>query len=209
MKSKVVVLIGRSSTGKSTILNKLVEKYGYHNCVSFTTRPMRTGEVEGRDYYYLSSNEEFDKMFDSGELFEKTEYLVNGEIWKYGIGHDSISDTLTNALIVNPHGLRQLMDSELRDRLRIVEVVTDTDTIINRYWERSEKTDKAKIQLVDRLFKDFEDFNFEAINKLVVEIGYENYIDIHNGEDSSLDDIVDDINYFQSPSFWMNGDSDE
>jgi guanylate kinase len=164
---KIVILIGRSSTGKSTILNKLVEKYDYHNAISYTTRPMRQGEIDGRDYFFLHSNDLFDTMFDASVMFEKTEYLVNGEIWKYGIGAESFDYDKTNACIVNPHGLKQLLDNELlRDRIIVFEIVADTDTLIERYWERSDKSDKSKIQLVDRLLKDAEDFSDENLCEL-------------------------------------------
>lgn len=189
--SKIVVIIGRSSTGKSTILNKLVEKYNYHNAISYTTRPMRQGEVEGRDYFFLDSNEIFDTMFDMGLMFEKTEYLVDGEVWKYGIGHESISDGKTNCLIVNPHGLQQLLSTELRDRILIFEIVASTDTLIQRYWDRSDKSDRSKIQLVDRLLKDAEDFGEDMLDE--IESDDIMFWDTLNSEKFSVDELADII----------------
>ena len=195
MKSKpIVVLMGKSSSGKTTILNELVERFGWHNCVSYTTRDMREGEVEGKDYFYLSSNEQFDTMYGSGELFEKTEYLVNGKLWKYGIGKASFVDENVCSLIVNPIGLQQLLDSPLKERLIVFEIGADAEILIQRYWDRSDKSDKAKVQLVDRLLRDIEDFEENKIANIQYMVGFDKYYEILNQEGYwDMDGICDFI----------------
>lgn len=194
--SNIIVLIGRSSTGKSTILNKLVEKYDWNNCVSYTSRKPRQGELEGKDYFFLPSNDSFDRMFDAGLMFEKTEYNVDNEIWKYGIGHDSVSETKTNCLILNVDGVSQILNSELKDRLIIIEVSANTDTLIKRYWDRSNKDEKSKVQLVDRLIRDIEDFSDINLGLIQYNVGLHKYFTICNGEDEecwTMDRIVEFI----------------
>lgn len=44
----VIVLTGKSCSGKDCVRREL-EKYGFNNIVSYTSRPMREGEVEGRE----------------------------------------------------------------------------------------------------------------------------------------------------------------
>ena len=48
----MIVLIGESASGKSSIERCLVEDYGYNKIVSYTTRPPRAGEVDGIDYHF-------------------------------------------------------------------------------------------------------------------------------------------------------------
>ena len=49
----IVVLMGRSGCGKSTN-EKLLEELGYSRIISYTTRPMRAGEENHREYHFVS-----------------------------------------------------------------------------------------------------------------------------------------------------------
>ena len=53
----MIVLVGESASGKSTIQNELVDYFGYEKIVTFTTRPQRKGEENGKDYYFVSDSE--------------------------------------------------------------------------------------------------------------------------------------------------------
>lgn len=64
------VLSAPSGAGKDTILSHfLAQSDGIVRCVTATTRPPRPGEVNGRDYHFLSE-EEFEREAQSGELLE-------------------------------------------------------------------------------------------------------------------------------------------
>ncbi len=61
----LLVLSSPSGGGKSTIARKLVQgRDDVAFSVSATTRPMRPGEADGKDYYFLS-DEEFDQRLES------------------------------------------------------------------------------------------------------------------------------------------------
>lgn len=103
----MIILVGESASGKSTIEKELVSKFGYKNIVSYTTRSPREGEKDGIDYHYISK-EEFLKLKNSGFFAETGEY--NG--WLYGTAKEDCSDD--KVLVATPHGLRQLKkNSEL------------------------------------------------------------------------------------------------
>lgn len=74
----IVVLCGKSACGKDTIRKELV-KMGFESVVGVTTRPMREGEVNGREYEFVTE-EELNKM----ELLEKREYETVCGKWIYG-----------------------------------------------------------------------------------------------------------------------------
>lgn len=163
MKKDIVILVGTSATGKDTILNRLVEDYGFHKMVSYTTRDIRPNEIDGRDYHF-TDNETFDKLWQEGELFEKTEYQNVEKLWQYGLGMKSIKEGKVNITILNPSGFNQIMKSPLADRVVSFLIETPIELRYKRYGDRlgREMTVKEKCEAWDRLGRDLEDFdNFD------------------------------------------------
>lgn len=77
-KGLLIVLSGPSGVGKGTVLKEFINdpdlKLGLS--VSMTTRPMRPGEKDGVNYYFVS-REEFAKIRDEGGLLEWAEFVGN------------------------------------------------------------------------------------------------------------------------------------
>ncbi len=72
-KGFVFVLSAPAGTGKTTLVRMLSQEFScIYESVSFTTRPPRNGEVEGKDYYFLS-REEFEKKILCGDFLEYAE----------------------------------------------------------------------------------------------------------------------------------------
>jgi guanylate kinase len=72
----MAVISGPSGSGKSTICKKLLEDPRVTFSVSATTRKRREGEVDGRDYHFLS-REEFKRRVERGEFIEHAEVYGN------------------------------------------------------------------------------------------------------------------------------------
>lgn len=53
MKQKIITIIGKSGAGKDTVARMLSYITGYDLICSYTTRPMREGEVEGREHHFV------------------------------------------------------------------------------------------------------------------------------------------------------------
>ncbi|WP_080794778.1 guanylate kinase [Corynebacterium pacaense] len=69
-KGRLVILAGPSAVGKSTVVDRLrSEVPDLYFSVSMTTRAPRPGEVDGRDYFYVSAKE-FQDRIDHGEMLE-------------------------------------------------------------------------------------------------------------------------------------------
>ncbi len=75
-KGKMVVISGPSGSGKSTICKKLLEDPRIVFSVSATTRKMRPGEVDGRDYHFIAADE-FRRRVTNGEFIEHAEVFGN------------------------------------------------------------------------------------------------------------------------------------
>lgn len=72
MGGKLYCITGPSGSGKTSIARKVFT----NECVSITTRPMRDGEVDGVDYYFITK-EEFETLFENNELIEAESYDDN------------------------------------------------------------------------------------------------------------------------------------
>ena len=77
-KGLVVVLSGFSGAGKGTIMKHLLEAHptDYNLSISATTRGMRAGEQDGREYFF-KTQEEFDEMIKNNELLEYATFNGN------------------------------------------------------------------------------------------------------------------------------------
>ena len=89
-RGNVFVVSAPSGTGKSTLSQRLVQSLGgILFSISFTTRAPRPGEVDGKDYFFVSEAK-FDEMVSRGEFVEWVE--VYGR--KYGTGRTWLESVL-------------------------------------------------------------------------------------------------------------------
>lgn len=71
----VLVVTGPSGAGKGTLIKGLVERIpALEVAVSATTRPQRPGEVDGREYWFLS-DPEFERRVEAGDFLEHIAYV--------------------------------------------------------------------------------------------------------------------------------------
>lgn len=82
----IFAITGKAGSGKDAILQNLIAR-GYEPIVSCTTRPMREGEQEGINYFFLT-NEQFQAKLEAGELLEHRAYNTDvagkPDVWYYG-----------------------------------------------------------------------------------------------------------------------------
>ena len=102
----MIVLVGESASGKSSIEKYLVVNYGYKKIVSYTTRSPRSGEVDGIDYHFIDTNK-FLELKEQNFFAETAKY--NG--WYYGTAKEDCTND--KVAVLTPHGLRQI--SKLSD----------------------------------------------------------------------------------------------
>lgn len=90
---KIFYLMGKSSSGKDTIYNKLLqnEKLKLQKIVLYTTRPIRAGEENGIHYYYVDEKKA-DELVETGKVIELRAYDTFYGVWKYFTVHDDQID---------------------------------------------------------------------------------------------------------------------
>jgi len=146
----MIILVGESASGKSTIEKQLV-KNGLNKIVSYTTRPIRDGEIDGIDYHYIS---EEDFLYHLKINFFAEYTIYNG--WYYGVAH---KDCLDNSVcVVEPHGFRQLLKIkdlhiksfyiQVPERVRLKRMVDRGDNLLEVF--RRIFSDQGLFQFIDK-----------------------------------------------------------
>lgn len=127
----IIVLLGASSSGKSTIENILSQNFGYEKIVSYTTRPQRLGETNGKDYHFIT-NEQFQDSLRKGLFAEYDEYSQERF---YGTLKSDYKKG-NKVVVLTPNGLRQLKKNCHDDDIYSVFVDANLGTRIKRYIDR-------------------------------------------------------------------------
>lgn len=70
---KLIILTGPSGAGKDEVMKKLLDRPNFDRIVTCTSRPIRPGEKNGKDYHFMT-RQEFESMVAAGQLFEYVEY---------------------------------------------------------------------------------------------------------------------------------------
>ncbi len=109
------MISGPSGAGKSTVVSKAMEQRD-DLCfsVSVTTRAPRTGEVDGRDYFFITQ-ERYDEMVRDGELLEHARYVSNS----YGTPRRYVEEKLAA-------GINVALDIEIQGARQVREKMPDT-----------------------------------------------------------------------------------
>lgn len=103
----MIILVGKSCSGKNTIQEELIKDGKYKRVVTYTTRSMREGEIDGVTYHFISSYEFLKKQFE-GFFVETTYYdVASGERWFYGTSKECFKDD-NGVLIMNPDGVKAI-----------------------------------------------------------------------------------------------------
>lgn len=178
----IVVLLGASGSGKSTIENELSIHYEFNKIISYTTRQPRIGEENGKDYWFIN-NETFDEILKDDLFAEYDKYSQNR---LYGTLKTDYIDG-DKVVVLTPNGLRQLKKNCPNEDIFSVLVESNLGTRIKRYIDRC----------------GVNKFNFDDKNEIAARVerdfgmfcGVEKEVDmiVYNNEGTSVKDLVKEI----------------
>ncbi len=139
----LVIISSPSGAGKTTLAHKLLHEFkSVEFSVSYTTRPMRRGEVDGKDYHFVSPDA-FEKMAEEGEFAEWA--LVHGN--RYGTSRSVVEKALTGGhdvvFDVDWQGGLRLSEQWPDDALMIFVLPPDLTILAERLRRRA--TDAADV----------------------------------------------------------------
>lgn len=147
-----IILVAKGASGKD-YAREILQKSGLTYAVSFTSRPPRTGEVDGKDYRFISK-EEFERKIKQDFFYEYVPF--NG--WYYGTSREQINHN--DLFIMTPSGLSKMT---VEDRAESYVILFDIPMEIRR--ERLEKRNDAdtvdrRIEADERDFLEFHDYDY-------------------------------------------------
>ena len=175
---KIFYLMGKSSSGKDTLYKKLNEenRYGLKSIVSYTTRPIRGGEQEGREYHFVSVDA-FERMKDTGKVIEYRSYNTVHGIWYYFLADDGQIDLENESylLIGTLEGYESLVSYFGKDRIVPIYLEVDDGIRLQRALDRERSQPSPKYaELCRRYLADQEDFSEEKLEKNGIGIRFNN-----------------------------------
>ena len=178
----IIVLLGASGSGKSTIENELSTHHGFEKIISYTTRKPRDNEVSGKDYYFVD-DEIFREVLSRDLFAEHDEYSQNR---LYGTLKSDYVDG-NKVVVLTPNGLRQLKKNCPNEDIFTVLVEASLGTRVKRYIDRCG---------VDKFNFDDAGEIFERINRdFGMFLGLEKEVDlvVRNNEGTDIKELATEI----------------
>ncbi len=167
----LIVISGPSGVGKGTVRKALFEMKN-HNLtysVSMTTRKIRPGEKDGKDYYFVS-REEFERKIEEGKFLEHAEFVGN----YYGTPLDKVDALLDQGkevvLEIEVDGALQVK-KKMPDCVMIFLVPPGKQALYDRLRGRgteSEEVIEQRIQKANREFKKAKLYDYIVVNDEVM-----------------------------------------
>ena len=172
VKGRIFVISGPSGSGKTTLAEKLTAGADFRRkfvkSVSFTTRPKRSGEKHGRDYFFIS-RQEFKKALQAKKILEWTRYLE----YYYGTPKEFVDRQLESGkhmvMCLDLRGAKRIKRIYPRNSVTIFVEPPSLETLKERIAGRCSKTADAEIQQRLKLAKkellEADKFDYSLVNK--------------------------------------------
>lgn len=139
-KGRLIVVSGPSGVGKDTIVNEYLKISNDHLSISATTRKPREGEVNNKDYYFLTK-EEFEDRISKDDFLE---YATYNECY-YGTPKSSVLEYLEKGinviLVIEVKGAFQIKD-KIKDSVLIFIMPPSLEELKRRLKGRNKDTDE-------------------------------------------------------------------
>ena len=186
--SNLIYIMGKSSSGKDTIYQELIKKMNTNLYVLYTTRPMRDGEKEGREYNFIT-REKYNELEKEGKVIEARHYNVvnedgNKDIWTYATIDDKQWDKQGNFLTIGTlesySSIKEYLEKHEEKDLQLLPIYIEIDEEERR--KRAINREKAKSkpnfeEMERRIKADNIDFSKENLIKAEIDKSqtFENY----------------------------------
>jgi guanylate kinase len=148
MKNKIII-VGPGGSGKDFLRRKLESK-GWKYGVLYTTRPMRTSEKFGTDYFFIN-DQQFNDLKETNQLVEASVFAHG---WQYGTSLDTWENC--NLFVMSPNSLRQIKNKFTLKDVFVIYLNTPEDVRRARLASRQDADSVERRLQTDR--EDFDNF---------------------------------------------------
>ena len=175
---KLFVLMGKSSTGKDTIYKELLksDKLNLKEAVIYTTRPIRAGEVNGREYYFVDEKTR-DELVNSGKVIERRDYNTVHGVWSYFTVDDGQFD-LDNRdylVIATLEAYKEFIRFFGKNKVKPIYINVEDGVRLTRALEREKaQTEPKYAELCRRFLADSADFSEDKLKEAGIDMVFEN-----------------------------------
>lgn len=153
--SKIFYLMGKSSSGKDTIYKRLMseDSLDLKQIVQYTTRPIRQGEKEGIEYFFVSM-EAMKELEQTGKVIESRAYDTCHGIWIYAtVADESINLKENDYLMIGTlESFVKVQEYFGRDIVVPIMIQCDDGVRLQRALDRERSQDEPKYEEMCRRF---------------------------------------------------------
>ncbi len=132
MDNKIIVMIGKSGSGKDYISKYISNKYKYNFILSLTNRPMRYGEKQGDPYIFATTETMLWNIINNNFVEYRSYYTLynnNPDVWYYGVLKEDVKDNKKYVVVLDKQGY---FDFKKHFKDRVVSIFINTDDEIRR-----------------------------------------------------------------------------
>lgn len=138
----IVLLVGESGVGKSTLARHMTDKYGWKEVVSYTTRPPRTPD---EDTHIFVNDAEFDDLMENNNICAYTEF----DGYRYCATDKQVDEC--DIYVIDPDGVEYFYDNYRGRKVPMVVYLEadDRELLINRMKARGDSDEKIYARLLN------------------------------------------------------------
>lgn len=188
---KIFYLMGKSASGKDTLYQEILKRLPQlKTVVPYTTRPIRIGEQNGREYFF-TTQEELDRLLEDGKIIECRTYETMMGPWSYFTADDGQIDIENeNYLMIGTlESYEETRNYFGKEHLCPVYITVENGLRLQRALDREKRQPVPHYDEVCRRYlADEQDFCQERLNQCGIEHSYEN-----ENLSSCLEKIVEEI----------------
>ena len=175
---RIFLLMGKSTSGKDTIYRNLIsdEKLALKKVVPYTTRPQRSGETDGVQYFF-KTEEEYQTLKDQGRIIEERTYHTNYGEWRYFTADDGQIDLTKGDYIVigTLESYCYIRDYFGKESVEPLLIDVEARIRLQRAMHREEKQENPRYdEMCRRFLADEEDFAEDKIRDAGITVRFAN-----------------------------------
>ena len=176
--SKIFVVMGKSASGKDTLYKRLLaeESLGLKTLVPYTTRPIRQGETDGVEYFFVTMDG-MKELEAQGKIIEcRCYHTIHGDWYYFTADDEQVDlDVQDYLMITTLVGYEKIRDYYGEDKVIPLYIEVEDGLRLERALKREQQEENHRYaEMCRRFLADCEDFSEENLKAAGIGKRYEN-----------------------------------